>query len=65
MPVVYAWCGCTVLAWQPLPHPVTLCTLVDGAMGGSTCEGCQFTGKTSHQRILPDSLLLQFIIYCA
>ena len=38
-------CGCTVLAWQPLPHPVTIYTLTGGAMGRSTCKPGTF--KTS------------------
>ena len=34
--------GCTVLAWQPLPHPATMYTLIGGAMGRFTCEPDMF-----------------------
>ena len=41
-PITTIMRGCTVLDWQPLPHPVTMYTLVGGAMDGSTCEQATF-----------------------
>ena len=31
-------CGCRVLAWQPLPHPATVYTLMGMAMDRFACE---------------------------
>ena len=49
-------CGCTVLAWQPLPHSATMYTIMGGAIDRSTCKPGTFTCYCFERVISPSHL---------